>query len=102
MVDIDIPQAVITVGGEADLLTSGHTVNQMTWVHSAERAAQFDCVLVQCSAHGTPLPASLTISTDGRTAQWDWSTPQRRIAPGQSVVFYDPTDRFVLGGGICS
>jgi tRNA U34 2-thiouridine synthase MnmA/TrmU len=24
------------------------------------------------------------------------------VAPGQSVVFYDLTDRYVLGGGICA
>ena len=29
-----------------------------------------------------------------------WHSPQRRVAPGQSVVFFDPTDRYVLGGGI--
>lgn len=102
VVDIDIPHAIVTVGDEADLLTSGHTVRDMTWVHSAERADRFDNVLVQCSAHGTPLPASLAVEPDGRMARFDWSAPQRRIAPGQSVVFYDPTDRFVLGGGICS
>jgi len=28
-----------------------------------------------------------------------WSTPQRRVAPGQSVVFFDPTNSYVLGGG---
>jgi tRNA-specific 2-thiouridylase len=30
----------------------------------------------------------------------EWQQPQRRVAPGQSVVFYDPTDTRVLGGGI--
>jgi tRNA-specific 2-thiouridylase len=30
-----------------------------------------------------------------------WRTPQRRIAPGQSVVFYTSDDVSVLGGGIC-
>ncbi len=29
-----------------------------------------------------------------------WDEPQRRIAPGQSVVFYDLDDTRVLGGGI--
>jgi tRNA-specific 2-thiouridylase len=29
-----------------------------------------------------------------------WNSPQRRVAPGQSVVFFDPTDSYVLGGGI--
>ena len=29
-----------------------------------------------------------------------WREPQRRVAPGQSVVMYDDADRVVLGGGI--
>ena len=31
-----------------------------------------------------------------------WLTRQRRVAPGQSVVFYDPGDEHVLGGGIAA
>jgi tRNA-specific 2-thiouridylase len=53
-------------------------------------------VLVQVSAHGTPQPA--TVSEGGTRVAWH--EPQRRVAPGQSVVFYDLTDRYVLGGGI--
>jgi tRNA-uridine 2-sulfurtransferase len=49
---------------------------------------------VQCSAHGTAVPALL----DGDIVRWN--SPQRRVAPGQSVVFFDPTDAYVLGGGI--
>ncbi len=51
-------------------------------------------VMVQCSAHGAAVPASV----DGDTVRW--RSPQRRVAPGQSVVFFDPTDSYVLGGGI--
>jgi tRNA-specific 2-thiouridylase len=29
-----------------------------------------------------------------------WRQPQRRVAPGQSIVMYDSDDRVVLGGGI--
>ena len=29
----------------------------------------------------------------------EWVAPQRHVAPGQSVVFYDLTDQYVLGGG---
>jgi tRNA U34 2-thiouridine synthase MnmA/TrmU len=29
-----------------------------------------------------------------------WLRPNRRIAPGQTVVLYDPSDTYVLGGGI--
>ena len=30
----------------------------------------------------------------------EWEAPQRRVAPGQSVVLYDLADERVLGGGI--
>ncbi len=108
VVDIDVPRAVITVGDEADLLTPGHHVGAMTWVHEPETLAAFETVLVQCSAHGVPQPAtvsmgadlSMSTGTDLPMIEVRWLEPQRRIAPGQSIVLYDPTDRFVLGGGI--
>ena len=31
-----------------------------------------------------------------------WHDPERRVAPGQSVVAYDPTDALVLGGGLAA
>jgi tRNA-specific 2-thiouridylase len=31
-----------------------------------------------------------------------WHEPQRRVAPGQSVVLYDLTDTRVLGGGVAT
>ncbi len=101
VVDIDVPNAVITVGDEADLLTVGHVVRSMTWVHDASAALVHDSVLVQCSAHGSPQPATVVIDAEG-SAHVRWLAPQRRIAAGQSIVLYDPTDRFVLGGGIAA
>jgi len=55
-------------------------------------------VLVQGSAHGARSKATLRRDDDGYFLEWD--RPQRRIAPGQSVVWYDETDTYVLGGGI--
>ncbi|MDJ0768831.1 MAG: tRNA 2-thiouridine(34) synthase MnmA [Ilumatobacter sp.] len=93
-VDVDVPAATVTVGEEGDLLV-GET--------GAERVGFVDrpvsgTVLVQCSAHGASQPADLVVGGGGR-ATIRWSVPQRRIAPGQSVVFYDLDDRRVLGGG---
>ena len=51
-------------------------------------------MLVQCSAHGVPQPA--TIVPAGGGIDVTWTTPQRRVAPGQSVVFYDPSDQVDL------
>jgi tRNA-specific 2-thiouridylase len=67
----------------------------MAWVDGPVEGA----VLVQCSAHGRALPATITVDDDSVSVRW--REPQRRIAPGQSVVAYDPTDTRVLGGGIC-
>ncbi|HEY4332616.1 MAG TPA: tRNA 2-thiouridine(34) synthase MnmA [Ilumatobacteraceae bacterium] len=100
VVDIDVPNAIVTVGAEQDLVVAGHEVGDVTWVHDVAAALVHDTVLVQCSAHGTPQPAMVVVAGDGSDVSFRWVEPQRRIAPGQSVVFYDPTDRFVLGGGI--
>ena len=53
-------------------------------------------VMVQCSAHGEARLASCDAGTI------TWERPQRRVAPGQSVVLYDSSDRWVLGGGIAA
>jgi tRNA-uridine 2-sulfurtransferase len=87
---IDQATATVVVGDEADLDVDVLAVANITW---ADQPHAGD-VMVQCSAHGTAIPARL----DAGTVRW--RTPQRRVAPGQSVVFFDPTDRYVLGGGI--
>ncbi|MGA9277509.1 tRNA 2-thiouridine(34) synthase MnmA [Ilumatobacter sp.] len=96
VVDVDVANQVVTVGDDADLLRPGLDVTDLSWV--AEPVA--GDVRVQCSAHGATQHGRVVI--DGRTAHVAWNAPQRRVAPGQSVVFYDETDRRVLGGGICA
>jgi tRNA-uridine 2-sulfurtransferase len=87
---IDQATATVVVGDEADLDVDELVVANIAWADQ-QYAGE---VMVQCSAHGTAIPARLE---DGTVR---WNTPQRRVAPGQSVVFFDPTDRYVLGGGI--
>ena len=90
---IDHSTATVVVGDEGDLYDSALTVEQLVW---ADEACSGE-VMVQCSAHGAALPGLL--NGDGVLM---WHEPQRRVAPGQSVVFYDPSNRYVLGGGIAS
>ena len=85
---------VVSVGDESLLYTEQSPVHQLVWAHQPVQGE----VLVQCSAHGTPHAATLVSTTDG--AMVEWQQPQRRVSPGQSVVFYDATDTRVLGGGI--
>lgn len=95
VVDVDRATDTVTVGDEADLLVDRVDVHDVTWVDGPVTGD----VLVQAAAHGAPRAASSTMEDgDGRVAI-RWADPQRRIAPGQSVVFYDLTDDHVLGGG---
>ena len=91
MVDVDVPGATVVVGDAADLLDPAVTVAGVTWTDA--QVPDGTEVRVQCSAHGAALPGVLA---GDRVV---WHTPQRRIAPGQSVVFYDLADVRVLGGG---
>lgn len=89
VVDIDHAAATVTVGDRDALTTASLTVADF-----APRRPE-GAVLVQCSAHGEAHRAVL----HGSTLQWD--RPQKRVAPGQSVVFYDPAaPDEVLGGAI--
>ena len=90
-IDVNVAQGVVTVGSAADLQRPGLGVTNLTWSDQVVTGA----VRVQWSAHGATRAA--TIDAVGNVA---WAEPQRRIAPGQSVVFYDEADRHVLGGGI--
>jgi tRNA-specific 2-thiouridylase len=74
------------------------SVSSVTWIDEPVVGR----VLVQCSAHGEPRAA--TIESSGvpgdEVIAVQWDEPQRRVAPGQSIVFYTEDDTVVLGGGI--
>jgi tRNA-specific 2-thiouridylase len=99
VVDVDVPGATVVVGSDADLRRDSVDVIDAVWT---DRPASGE-VLVQASAHGATTAATIH-GVEGRPGVVDvtWHTPQRRIAPGQSVVFYDRSDRCVLGGGIAT
>jgi tRNA-specific 2-thiouridylase len=94
VVDIDHTTATVRVGDDTMLDVGAMRVAEMVWSDTPVEGE----MLVQCSAHGATHAAFVTAGEDVVHVQW--TEPQRRVAPGQSVVFYDPTDTFVLGGGI--
>jgi len=89
--EVDPATRTVVVGGAADLLADSVTLGDLCWVADA---AGDGPVLAQTSAHGDPVEA--TVDHDGATVRF--ARPQRRVAPGQSVVLY--RDDEVLGGGI--
>jgi len=87
-VDVDVAAATVTVGPPGDLMVDSTPVEAFSWADGPVEGK----VLVQTSAHGSSDPAVL----DGDVVRW--AEPHMRIAPGQSVVFYDGDE--VLGGSI--
>ncbi|MEN9645088.1 MAG: tRNA-specific 2-thiouridylase MnmA [Actinomycetota bacterium] len=94
VVDIDHATATVRVGDESMLDVDELRVGDMAWSHLPVEGE----VRVQCSAHGATQVADARVTGSG--VQLAWRSPQRRVAPGQSVVLYDLTDTYVLGGGI--
>ncbi|CAB4886848.1 unannotated protein [freshwater metagenome] len=93
VLDVDVPRGEVTVGSAEDLLREREHVEQVVWTSSPSAGD----VLVQCSAHGEPQRA--TIRPGGASIEVVWAEPQRRVAPGQSAVFYSLANDEVLGGG---
>lgn len=87
-VDVDVAGATVTVGPVGDLMVDTTPVESFSWAD----APVDGMVLVQTSAHGSSDPAVL----DGDVVRW--AEPHMKVAPGQSVVFYDGDE--VLGGSI--
>ena len=102
IVDVDMAAGTVTVGDEEQMLRSTMRVEHVVWTDAPVAGP----VRVQCSAHGAAATAITTL-VDGSvtvdvTVEVAWDAPQRRVAPGQSVVFYDSADRVVLGGGLAA
>ena len=90
--DVDPVARTVVVGEAADLLAPSVALTDLCWVGGpVESPAP---VQAQSSAHGVPIDA---VFDDGAVR---FAEPQRRVAPGQSVVLYRGED--VLGGGIAT
>ena len=99
VVAVDVPARRVTVGDEASLFVDSENLTNMVWPHEGDEALVLSAeVLVQGSAHGERAAARVERTETGY--RMVWSRPNRRIAPGQTVVFYDAGDQMVLGGGI--
>jgi tRNA-specific 2-thiouridylase len=89
-VDVDTANGVVTVGGAGDLLRTRVEIGQVTFTD--QPVDSNTVVMIQVSAHGTPFAG--TFMGD----HIEFAEAQRRVAPGQSVVFYDGEK--VLGGAL--
>jgi tRNA-specific 2-thiouridylase len=98
---VDRESATVVVGDERTLQRPTTPVHGLVWPYDVDAAIVGSGreVLAQSSAHGAAHPAVLEHGHGG-VVTMRWREPQRAVSPGQSVVFYDAANRFVLGGGI--
>lgn len=89
--DVDITSGRVTVGRRKDLYAPTQDVIGVQWAHEPVECP----VDIQVSAHGTPAVGE--VDQAGRV---DWEEPQRRVAPGQAVVFYQGD--LVVGGAVAA
>ncbi len=90
---VDAATATVVAGTAADLLTDRVELTGVTWI-GEPLPDDGGRVEAQSTAHGRPADARL----EGTTVVF--AEPQRRVAPGQSVVLYRGDE--VLGGGIAA
>jgi tRNA-specific 2-thiouridylase len=91
-VDIDVQRGVVTVGSARQLLESTVRVRDVVFNDVAIAGE----VRAQVSAHAPSVRATFA---DGLLT---WHEPQRRVAPGQTIVLYDVDDTVVVAGGIAA
>ncbi|MDA2972335.1 MAG: tRNA 2-thiouridine(34) synthase MnmA, partial [Actinomycetota bacterium] len=96
VVDVDVDSRRVVVGPESDLLVEHEIGVDPVWTDGEFEGD----VIVQCSAHGEPRPGRVSRRSDDGIDHVvvEWERPQRRISPGQSLVFYDPVGEWVIGG----
>jgi tRNA-specific 2-thiouridylase len=105
---VDVPARRVRVGPPEAALTGSVDLHTVTWVDGTwvdgtwvDGDPPGHDALAQASAHGRPTPVTLVPSPEGLTVRF--ATPQRRIAPGQTVALYHPDHPdVVVGSGIAA
>jgi tRNA-specific 2-thiouridylase len=106
-VAVDVASATVVVGGADALVVDHERLTGVVWADAAARGTALAGrgVTAQTSAHGSPIAVVAVEECGDDQCGADelvvrWLEPQRRVAPGQSVVLYDADT--VLGGGIAT
>jgi tRNA-specific 2-thiouridylase len=98
---VDVAARRVTVGSAAQVLRSSVLLREhsLTWVDQPLPAGA--PAVAQVSAHGRPVPC--TVAREGAGAAVHFDSPQRAVAPGQTVALYDASEPdAVIGAGIAA
>jgi tRNA-specific 2-thiouridylase len=99
--EVDVAARRVVVGGAEEVLGSSVRLSapSVTWVDRPLQAGAR--AVAQVSAHARPVPCTVDITQAGVVVRFD--TPQRPVAPGQTVALYAASDPdAVVGAGIAA
>lgn len=94
VVRLDARHNRLVLGEEHHLMSDAATLRQVTWLVRPESHE----LLLQARTRYRARISAAHVSITGDTALVRFEDPQKAVAPGQSVVFYDKDT--VVGGGI--
>ena len=95
VVDIIPEENLVVLGDESDLRSSGLVVEGLNWIMFPELTSEKE-FLAQIRYRSRPALACIRPIGNGR-ATVVFRSPQKAIAPGQAIVFYE--GEYVAGGG---
>lgn len=95
VIRLDASSNRLTVGTEDQLLSSKLITSQLNWVSGK---APEELTTITAKIRYQSAEVTVELSCDNGIAEVSFLKPQRAIAPGQAVVFYQ--GEAVLGGGI--
>ena len=90
VLDVDLGESVVTIGPRRALRVDTTAFTDPVWADGPHVGAAH----VQASAHGEAMPAHVD------TGHVRWAEGRDRVAPGQSLVFYD--GELVIGGAVAA
>jgi tRNA-specific 2-thiouridylase len=85
----------LVIGPEDNLLKSGLKASKLNWISGT---APYEVSELTCKVRYRALEVKVALAVRNGIAEVHFAEPQKAIAPGQSIVFYQ--DYVVLGGGL--
>ena len=95
VISLDTYNNRLIVGGQEYLFTSQLYVDKLNWISGK---APDESANVTAKIRYRSPEAAVNLDINNASAKVQFSQPQRAVAPGQSIVFYQ--GELVLGGGI--
>jgi len=94
VVRLDAEKNEVVIGGEEDLLRRELVATGLNWIAFEEPTGEIEC---EAQIRYRHKPTKATVAQEDGRARVAFHSPERGVAPGQAVVFYD--EDLVLGGG---